>query len=179
MQIPPFFYLNQVLISSVSRSKTFLVFIAAQTTLKYFWKQKNVVLNNIYKTRYAICMTILKSVGAVVAGFIVVAGLSTITDMLIGYTGAFPPALTTAMLVFALVYRIIYTVLGGYVTALLAPSNKMTHVWVLAGIGQLGGIAGVIAGWNLSAHWYPIMIAVTAIPAVIFGGWLHTKILRK
>lgn len=124
-------------------------------------------------------MTILKSIGAVVAGFVVVAGLSTITDMLIGYTGAFPPAITTGMLVFALIYRIIYTILGGYVTALLAPSNKMTRVWILAGIGQLGGIAGVIVGWNLSAHWYPIMIAVTAIPAVVLGGWLRTKILWK
>lgn len=124
-------------------------------------------------------MTILKSIGAVVVGFITVAGLSTITDMVLGYTGAFPPASTTGMLVFALVYRIIYTVLGGYVTALLAPNNKMTHVWVLAGIGQLGGIAGVVFGWSLSAHWYPIMIAGTAIPSVVFGGWLRTKMIWK
>jgi hypothetical protein len=120
-------------------------------------------------------MTILKSIGAVLAGFIAVAGLSTITDMLVGYSGAFPPAGTTGMLSFALLYRIIYTVLGGYLTAWLAPGNKMTHVWVLAGIGQLGGIAGVVFGWSLSAHWYPILIAVTAIPSVVFGGWLRTK----
>ncbi len=123
-------------------------------------------------------MTILKSIGAVLAGFIIVAALSTITDMLIGYSGAFPPAITTGMLMFALAYRLLYTVLGGYVTAWLAPRNKMTHVWVLAGLGQLGGIAGVIIGWNLSAHWYPIALAVTAIPAVVFGGWLRTKTIK-
>lgn len=53
------------------------------------------------------------------------------------------------------------------------------HVYVLAGLGQLGGIAGVIAGWDLSAHWYPIMLAVTAIPCVVFGGWLHTRTFSK
>jgi hypothetical protein len=121
-------------------------------------------------------MTILKSIGAVLGGFLVVAGLSTLTDTFLEYIGVFPAAtLTTGLLVLALVYRIIYTLLGGYITALLAPKNKITHVWVLAGIGQLGGIVGVIVGWNLSDHWYPIMIAVTAIPSVILGGWLYLK----
>ena len=124
-------------------------------------------------------MNILKSIGAIIAGFIVVVVLSTGTDTLVEYTGIFPLALTTGMLAFALGYRIIYTVLGGYITALIAPNSKMRHVWVLAGIGQIGGIVGVIGGWNLSAHWYPIMIAVTAIPAVVLGGWLRTKTFWK
>ncbi len=50
---------------------------------------------------------------------------------------------------------------------------------VVAGLGQLSGIAGVVFGWNLSAHWYPIMIAITAIPAVVLGGWLRTKTIWK
>lgn len=122
---------------------------------------------------------ILQSVGAVIVGFVTVAGLSTVTDSLVGYSGAFPAASTTAMLAFALVYRIVYTVLGGYVTAWLAPGNKMTRVWVLAGIGQLGGIAGVVSGWSLAAHWYPIAIAITAIPSVLIGGWLRTRSIAK
>lgn len=120
-------------------------------------------------------MTIVKSIGSVLVGFIVVAGLSTLTDAFVEYLGIFPPALTTTMLVLALTYRIIYTILGGYVTAWLAPGNKMKHVWALATIGQLGGIAGVVFGWNLSSHWYPILIAVTAIPTVLLGGWLRTR----
>jgi hypothetical protein len=119
-------------------------------------------------------MTLLKSIGAIVAGFITVAGLSIVTDSVVSATGIFPPQITTGMLVFALLYRITFTVLGGYVTARLAPQSAMIHVWVLAGLGQLGGIAGVFAGWDLSAHWYPIMIAVTAIPAVVYGGFLRT-----
>lgn len=121
-----------------------------------------------------------KSIQAVVAGFVAVVFLSTATDALLESLGIFPPISAQGlfvpwMLAFALLYRMLYTILGGYITAWLAPVNPMRHVWVLAIIGQIGGISGVIAGWNLSAHWYPIAIAVTAIPCVWLGGWLRTR----
>jgi len=121
----------------------------------------------------------LKSIWAVVAGFLTVVVLSTVTDKVLEATGIFPSPteglFITWMLAIALLYRTIYTVLGGYVTAWLAPQNAMKHVWVLAIIGQIGGIMGVVAGWNLSQHWYPIAIAVLAIPSVWLGGWLRTR----
>lgn len=120
----------------------------------------------------------MKSLWAVVAGFIVVVALSTGTDALLEKIGLFPDPgviLGSGYLALALMYRTVYTVLGGFVTAWLAPQNPMKHVWVLAIIGQLGGIAGVFAGWELSAHWYPIALAVLAIPSVWFGGWLKTR----
>lgn len=121
----------------------------------------------------------IKSIGAVIAGFLVVVILSTVTDKILEAVGIFPPPteglFITWMLVLALVYRTAYTVLGGYVTAWLAPQNRMKHVWALAILGQLGGIMGVIAGWNLSQHWYPIALAVLAIPSVWLGGWLRTR----
>ena len=125
-------------------------------------------------------MSFLKSAGAVIAGFLVVVVLSTGTDAVLENVGIFPPAseqglFITWMLALALAYRTVYTILGGYVTALLAPQNAMKHVWILAALGQLGGIMGVIAGWNLSAHWYPIALAVLAIPSVWLGGWLKTR----
>jgi hypothetical protein len=124
--------------------------------------------------------TFLKSAGAIVVGFITVAGLSTVTDFLLEAIGVLPPVsqeglFVTWMLMLALSYRLVYTVLGGYVTARLAPESPMKHVWILAGIGQVAGILGVVAGWNLSAHWYPIAIALTAIPCTWLGGWLRTR----
>lgn len=122
----------------------------------------------------------IKSIIAVVAGFLTVVLLSIGTDKVLESTGIFPPPSDMGlfvpwMLALALLYRTIYTVAGGYVTAMLAPQNPMKHVWVLAILGQIGGIAGVVAGWNLSAHWYPIAIAVLAIPSVWIGGWLRTR----
>jgi uncharacterized membrane protein YfcA len=109
-------------------------------------------------------MNILKSVWAVLAGFLVVGILSSVTDSIVGAD------ISTKMLALALVYRSIYTFAGGYITARLAPQNPMKHVLVLAGIGFAAGVVGVFAGWDLSAHWYPIAIAITGPLFVWLGG---------
>lgn len=124
-------------------------------------------------------MKTLKKIGAVIAGFITVVILSTVTDMVLEKLGIFPPPtgglFVTWMLLLAFAYRSAYTVLGGYVTARLAPENPKQLVTILGIIGTLAGIGGVVAGWNLSAHWYPIALAVTAFPLVWFGGSLKKK----
>jgi hypothetical protein len=125
-------------------------------------------------------MAILKSIGAIVGGFLTVVLLSVGTDYIVEYFGIFPPASEQGlyvawMLALALIYRTIYTVLGGYVTAKLAPVNPMRHVVMLGVLGTLGGIAGVIVGWNLSSHWYPMALAVLAFPSVWYGGRLALK----
>ncbi|MBC7836532.1 hypothetical protein H7X87_02025 [Acetobacteraceae bacterium] len=120
-------------------------------------------------------MTILKSIGAIVAGFLTVVILSVGTDYILEALGVFPPAseqglYVTWMLVLAFIYRSIYTVAGGYVTAMLAPANPLRHIIVLGVLGTLGGIVGVFVGWDLSSHWYPIALAVTAFPLIWLGG---------
>lgn len=69
---------------------------------------------------------ILKSVGAFLAGFLTVAILSTIMDAILEAIGVLPSAanpipFTSGMYILALVYRTIFTILGGYITAYLAP----------------------------------------------------------
>lgn len=119
-----------------------------------------------------------KSIGAVLGGFITVVILSVVTDGILEGIGFFPPPTQglydNGLLLIALIYRSIYTVLGGFVTAKLAPSNPMKHVKTLAIIGFIAGLGGVIAGWNLSQHWYPIALAVTGPLFVWLGGKLHT-----
>lgn len=123
-----------------------------------------------------------KSIGAVVAGFLTVAVLSTVTDAVLEGAGIFPSVQYQTengspvwLLVTALIYRSIYAVLGGYVTAALAPGKPMKHVKVLAVLGTIGGTAGVFAGWQYGNQWYPIALAVTAFPLVWWGGKLRTK----
>lgn len=124
-------------------------------------------------------MNILKSIGAVVGGFLTVVVLSVGTDSILEALGVFPPLgaglFITWMLVLALIYRSIFTIVGGYVTAMLAPSNPMKHVTVLGLIGTAAGIAGVIVGWDLSQHWYPIAIAATGFLFTWLGGKLYMK----
>ena len=87
-------------------------------------------------------MNILKSIWGVAAGFLTVDVLSTGTDWVLETIGIFPPPSDQVlfvpwwMLMLALIYNTAYTVLGGYVTAALAPSNRMRHVVILAKIGR-------------------------------------------
>ncbi len=125
-------------------------------------------------------MQIIKSIGAVLLGFLTVVVLSMGTDWILEAVGVFPPPTDQGlfvpwMLVLALVYRTLYTVVGGYVTAKISPSNPSIHVNVLGLIGTVAGVAGVVVGWNLSAHWYPIALAVLAYPSVWLGGKLFLK----
>jgi hypothetical protein len=86
-------------------------------------------------------------------------------------------ALDPGVNLLALSYRIIYTVLGSYIAARLAPSSPMLHAWVLGVIGCVIGTAGAIATipLHLGPAWYPIAIAATALPCAWLGGSLQGR----
>lgn len=124
---------------------------------------------------------VLKSVLAVLAGFVTIAALSTLTDMVMHMTGIYPPngapMFEPELNALALSYRVVFTILGGYVTARLAPSNPGRHVLILAGIGLVLSVLGVFASMsaNLGPIWLPVALVVTAVPCVWLGGRLYRK----
>lgn len=123
----------------------------------------------------------LKSILAVIAGFLTVAVFSIVTDQILHATGIMPRLMMipTDDAILALAYRSAYTVLGGFVTAKLAPQNGMKHVWILAGIGLLGGLAGALGmPPEYGPKWYAWAIAIEAVPLVWLGGKL-AAIKRK
>src|SRR4029434_400695 len=104
----------------------------------------------------------IRSVAAVLAGFLAVAGLALGTDEVFHLLQVYPPWGVTMtdprLFALALSYRIVYTVLGGWITARLAPRSPMRHVTVLGIIGLIGGAAGVavaIGRSDLGPLWYP------------------------
>ena len=121
----------------------------------------------------------IKSIRAVFAGFITVVILSVGTDSILEVSGIFPPPsqglFITWMLVLALMYRCVYTVAGGYVTAWLSPDHPVRHSIILGSIGTVAAIIGVVTGWSLSQHWYPISLVVTALPCTWLGGKWKTR----
>jgi hypothetical protein len=76
------------------------------------------------------------------------------------------------LLALALVYRVIYGALGGYVTARLAPARPMMHATILGVIGTVLGVLGIFAMWSYGNHWYPIALAVLAVPQTLAGARL-------
>lgn len=117
-----------------------------------------------------------------VAGFLTAALLSTGVDQLLHATGVFPPigvVMSDGLFVLAMAYRFIFQTLGGYLTARLAPVKPMKHVWILAGIGQVMSLLGILAwksmGDAAGPLWYPLALVVTAIPSVWLGGRLFQR----
>lgn len=97
-----------------------------------------------------------KSIWAVLAGVIVIVLLSAGTDTALETLGIFTPPdqgfFTTWMVITAFVYRFIYTVIGGYVTASLAPDRPLRHAVILGIVGTVLGIIGCFVAWDLSPH---------------------------
>jgi signal transduction histidine kinase len=116
-----------------------------------------------------------RSVWAVLAGYLLVIVLSVTTDILFMGIGLFPGPnvrFATWMLALALIYTLLYSFLGGYITAKLAPARKMLHVSILGALGVLSSLIGAIAGWEMGDHWYPIALVILAFPSVYLGGKL-------
>ena len=124
----------------------------------------------------------LRSTGAILAGFLTTAVLSLATDQLFHVLDVYPPwgqpMHEPALNAFALGYRILYSVLGGYITARLAPHSPVRHAVILGIIGFVvatGGAIGTITQYDLGPDWYPIALALTALPCTWLGGRLYER----
>jgi hypothetical protein len=124
----------------------------------------------------------LRSVAAICFGFVAVVVLSVGTDQILHLLRIYPPwdepMQDTGLLLLALSYRMIYTVVGGFIAAWLAPEAPMRHAVILGIIGLLPGAGGVLAGaaMDLGPLWYPVAIALTGLPCCCLGGVLYRAI---
>jgi hypothetical protein len=77
----------------------------------------------------------------------------------------------------ATIYRSLFTIAGGYVTAALAPSRPMLYAVILGIIGIVASTGGAIVmiPRNLGPTWYPIALIVLALPCTWLGGKLRTR----
>ena len=128
---------------------------------------------------------VLRSIGAELAGLVVVFVLSLGTDVVLHATGIYPPwfkPMSTPLWLLATAYRIVYGVLGGYIVARLAPGRPMAHALVLGVVGLALSIAGAAGTWNAGPEfgpkWYPLALVVTAIPCAWAGGKIRVSQLR-
>lgn len=121
-------------------------------------------------------MNIVKGIGAVLLGIVFIFVTHAGTDIVLESLGIFTPPDAgfhiTWMVITASIYRSIYTLIAGYITAAVAPEPKMRYVFVLAAIGLVLGAIGAIVTipMNLSPAWYPIFLAISGPIFTIIGG---------
>ncbi len=119
---------------------------------------------------------IFKSIGSVVAGFIVIVILSTGTDMILKRMGILPYEhlfVSTELILAVIFYRAVYSLIGCYIAAKLAPRNPMKHALALGFVGVIVGSIGAIAAADLGPDWYGWTLVVIALPIAWLGGKLY------
>jgi hypothetical protein len=123
--------------------------------------------------------TTIKSIGAVLAGFIFIVITHTATDALLKSAGVLPKDhlfVGTGLILLVLGYRAVFSLIGCYLTAKLAPRNAMRHALILGAIGlMLSCIGAIVAAADLGPAWYAWTLAVIALPLAWLGGKLHER----
>ena len=128
--------------------------------------------------------SILQSIGALIAGYLVSALLTAVTIALLG--ALFPEsykAENITWVVFNVIYGCAFAVIGGYVVARLAPARPFTHAIVL---GVLMAVFALITGYAMSSAppspeyatqpgWYYPVLAITVLPSILLGAWLYVR----
>jgi hypothetical protein len=121
----------------------------------------------------------LRSIGAVAAGLVSIFAVTTAVDAVMHATGVFPPvggpAMGHGLFALAFAYRFVIDVAGCALTARLAPRRPMRHALILGAIGVVLSVAGGIAMWDASRAWYPVALALTALPCAWLGGCLGAR----
>src|SRR5574341_467397 len=124
--------------------------------------------------------TMLKSIGAVLAGFIFIVITHTATDASLEGAGVLPKGnlfVGTGLILLVIGYRAVFSFIGCYLTAKLAPHKPMKHALILGLIGLVLSSVGAIVAADLGPAWYAWTLAVIALPIAWLGGKLYE--LRK
>jgi hypothetical protein len=124
---------------------------------------------------------ILKSIGAVLAGLIFIGISHNLVDFILESLGVFTPKDqkfdTTWMVVTALIYRTLLSIVGCCITGILAPSRPMLHAMILGIIGLVLSTAAAVVTIPLDwgPAWYPIALVLVTLPCAWLGGNLAER----
>lgn len=118
-----------------------------------------------------------RSIGAIVAGFLLIAILSFGTGAIVESMN--PDAFTArgvtedvTMLLLAILYVGVYAIAGCYLTGRLAPNRPLRHAMILGILGLIFNVMGTIAMWDTAPVWYHVVSLLLVLPYAYIGGKL-------
>lgn len=120
----------------------------------------------------------LRSILAVISGSVTWMVTALGTDALLmrfvpQWFGANGRVDSTGVLLLSLFYSLSFSILGGYVAALIAGRKEMTHAFVLGVLQLAMGIAATVKFLDTAPLWWHLTLLVLLIPANLFGGFLR------
>lgn len=122
----------------------------------------------------------VRSLVAVISGFVLIFALSLGTDLAIR---AAMPALfeesgrteSVAILLLTIGYVGLYATLGCYLAARLAPRRPMTHALLLGALGLVFTAVGSSVSWDTAPAWYHVL----SLMLVMFWAWLGGRMWEQ
>jgi hypothetical protein len=126
----------------------------------------------------------MRSVLAVVAGFVFIAAFAIGTDALVRSVvpGAFDATGRTdsvPLLLFTICYVGVWAVAGCWLTARLAPNRPMRHAMILGVLGLAFNVMGSIAAWDTAPAWFHLVSLALVLPFAWLGGRLRERQLAR
>ena len=126
----------------------------------------------------------LRSIGAIVAGFLFIGALSFGTDLVMKdvFASSFDANGATrdlSMLLLMSAYVAVFAIAGCYLTARLAPNRPMRHALILGALGLAFNIMGSAAMWDTAPPAYHIVNLLLVMPYAWLGGRLRERQLER
>src|SRR3954469_1274928 len=109
----------------------------------------------------------LRSIGAVVAGYFIFATSAVLLFQLSGRAPHEPAPL--AFEIATIVWGCVFALVGGWLTAHIAGRRPVTHAGVLAGVIALGALASLVADAG-AAKWTQMSAVAFMAPCAWLGG---------
>ncbi len=126
----------------------------------------------------------LRSIAAVLFGFVLIGALSTGATLVLGQ--AMPAAFDAAgrvdsvpVLLLMMGYVGLFAVTGCYLTARLAPRRPMLHALVLGALGLAFNAANAITQWDTAPAWVHVASLALVMPYAWLGGRLREIELER
>lgn len=131
-------------------------------------------------------MTILRRIGSVLLGFIVILLLVGVTDGILEKLApaqfvnadgsyAFP---SLPFVVVIVVYSFVYAGVGGYLTAWIAPQSPLAHALALGALLVLVSLAFALVNPHQQPLWYMLTCTLFIVLGCAVGGSLKARSVR-
>jgi lysylphosphatidylglycerol synthetase-like protein (DUF2156 family) len=117
-----------------------------------------------------------RTIAAAMAGYLANGLLVAITEQLLASRyGRFGTHLPPSYFVIDLITQCIFTVIGGYLCALIARTSRKTALAGMIGLALLVGMISVVASWKTEPHWYAIALLLVYAPCAWMGWMLRQR----
>jgi hypothetical protein len=113
----------------------------------------------------------LRSVAAVLLGYVLFAVCSFATFRLLGHAPHAPASLR--FMAATTVAGVVFAIAGGYLAGWIAGRRPVVHAVVMAAVLAVGAAASLVATLGNGAIWSQVAALILMTPAAVYGGWLR------